>query len=274
MATAKTPKKIPAAAPAAVVPKLSAGVRAATNAAPAARAVKAKAKPAPARAAAAKAPEDAVVHSAEIVGKAAEKTGVETVKVVEKATEGAAKVADAAVVKPAQKAPEAVKAAETVVTKLPEKISAEVSKAADTVTEIAAKPSKAVAVIKKAAAETEVNVMRGVVPFLDYSRDNAILLVAAGNEFALGLHKLSLSLIDWSAESCDKGVAAGQAMLSAKSVEEVIDLSQTLAKDGFEQLLKEGSELSALSSKLIEDTIVPLPGRLAAAVEKLAAHAA
>lgn len=262
MATAKTPKKIPAAAPAAV--KL----------APAARAVKAKAKPAPARAAAAKSPEDAVVHSAEIVGKAAEKAGAETAKVAEKTTEVAAKVVDAAVVKPAEKAPEAAKAVEAAVTKLPEKVSAEVGKSVDTVTEIAAKPSKAVAVVKKAAEKTQDDLLKGVVPFLDYSRENAILLVAAGNEFALGLHKLSLSLIDWSAESCDKGVAAGQAMLSAKTVEEVIDLSQTLAKDGFEQLLKEGSELSALSSKLIEDTIVPLPGRLAAAVEKLAAHAA
>ncbi|HLY89210.1 MAG TPA: phasin family protein [Acetobacteraceae bacterium] len=240
MATAKTPKKVAAAAPAA--------------AKSAARAV--KAKPAPARAAVAKAPEDAIVHSAEIVGEPAaqpaRKAAAEVTKAVEKATEVAAKAVDATV-------------AET---------SAEVTKTTDTVAKIAEKPSKAVAVVGKAADKAQDSVLKGVVPFLDFSRDNAILLVAAGNELALGLHKLSLSLLDWSAESCDKGVAAGQAMLSAKSVEEVFDLSQSLAKDGFNQLLKEGSELSALSSKLIEDTIVPLPGRLVAAVEKLASHAA
>jgi hypothetical protein len=257
MATAKTPKKIPAAAPVAVKPA----------SAPHA----AKAKPAPARAAVAKAPEDAIVHSAEILGKpvaqVTEKAAVETTKAVEKATAVATKAADAIVTKPAEKAPE-------VVAKAADKSTVEATKAADTVTEIASAPSKAVAVVAKVAEKTQGDLLKGVVPFLDFSRDNAILLVAAGNQFALGLHKMSLSLIDWSAESCDKGVAAGQAMLSAKTVEEVFDLSQSLAKDGLEQLLKEGSALGALSSKLIEDTIVPLPGRLVAAVEKLASHAA
>lgn len=140
--------------------------------------------------------------------------------------------------------------------------------------ETVTKPAKAVAVLAKATHESAETMLKGVVPLLDFSRENAILMVSAGNEFALGLHKLSQSLIDWSAESCDKSVAASQAMLSAKTVEEVLDLSQSLARDSLQQLLKEGSELSALSTKLIEDTIVPLPGRLAAAVEKLASRAA
>jgi hypothetical protein len=249
MATAKTPKKIPAAARAAVKP------------APAPQVV--KAKPAPARAAVAKAPEDAIVHSAEIATKSvvqpAEKVAPEVTKAAEKITEVAAKAPEIAV---------------TTAAKAPQIAVEAVSTAAESVTEIAHTPSKAVAVVAKAADKAQDSVLKGVVPFLDFSRDHAILLVAAGNEIALGLHKLSLSLIDWSAESCDKGVAAGQAILSAKTVEEVLDLSQTLAKDGFDQLLKEGSELSALSSKLIEDTLVPLPGRLVAAVEKLASHAA
>lgn len=202
-------------------------------------------KKTPAAPAAAKSPEDAVVHSAEIVA------------------DPVAKAADAAVEQTAKTAETVTPAAAPAVTK-----------AADTTAEAAAKPGRAVTAIAKTAGETQDTVMKGVVPFLDFGRDHAVLLVTAGNEFALGLHKLSQSLIDWSAESCDRSVAASQAMLSAKSVEEVIDLSQTLAKDGLQQLLKEGSELSALSSKLIEDTIVPLPGRLVAAVEKLAAHAA
>jgi len=267
MATAKTPKKIPAAARAAVKP------------APASAPQTTNAKPAPARAAVAKAPEDAIVHSAEIVAKPvaqiAEKAAAETSKAAEKATAAATKATDAAVTEPAAKAPEvALKAVEAAVTKPVEKASVEATEVAEEVTEIAAGPSKSVAVLAKAAEKSQGDVMKGVVPFLDFGRDNAILLVAAGNEFALGLHKLSLSLIDWSAESCDKSVAAGQAMLSATSVEEVIGLSQSLAKDGLEQFLKEGSELSALSSKLIEDTIAPLSGRLIAAVEKLASHAA
>jgi hypothetical protein len=194
--------------------------------------------------AAAKSPEDSVVHSAEIVG------------------DSVAKAAHPAP-RPATRPAEPVAPAAPVAAK------------AEAIAEAVKQPARAVTTIAvKAADETQDTVMKGVAPLLDFGRDHAILMVTAGNEFALGLHKLSQSLIDWSAESCDRGVAASQAMLSARSVEEVIDLSQTLAKDGLQQLLKEGSELSALSSKLIEDTIVPLPGRLVAAVEKLASHAA
>jgi len=248
MATAKTPKKIPAAAPAAAKPAIVAKPAPAVRVpAPVVHAKVAKpaAKPAPVRAAAAKAPEEAVVHSAEIVS-----------ETVAKAAEATAETVTAAATKTADHA------------------APQLEKAVEAVKEIADKPSKAVTVVKKAAGEAQDDVLKTVTPFLDFSRDNAILLVSAGNELALGLHKLSLSLIDWSAASCDKSVAAGHAILSATSVEEVIDLSQSLAKDSLEQLFKEGSELSALSSKLIEDTIVPLPGRLVAAVEKLASHTA
>jgi hypothetical protein len=69
-------------------------------------------------------------------------------------------------------------------------------------------------------------------------------------------------------------VVGASALLSAKTVEEVIGLSQSLVKDGFQQLLKEGTELGSLSTKLLEETFVPLPGRMVAVVEKLAAHAA
>jgi len=157
---------------------------------------------------------------------------------------------------------------------VPEPAPQPAAKPAEPVVEaVAPKPAKAVAEVAKATHDAGDTVLKGVAPLLEFSRDNAILLVSTGNQLALGLHKLSLSLLDWSAESCDKGVAASQAILSAKTVEEVIDLSQSLAKDSLEQFLKEGSELSKLSAKLIEDTIVPLPSRLAAAVEKLASHA-
>ena len=161
-------------------------------------------------------------------------------------------------------------AAEAVVT-VPQAVEAAAEKVSPEVAE-AVKPAKAV--IAKAVKPAEDKMLQGVETFLEFGRDNAILLVSAGNDFALGLHKLSLSLIDWSAESCDKSVVGASALLSAKTVEEVLGLSQSLAKDGFEQLLKEGTELGSLSTKLLEDTFAPLPGRMVAAVEKLAAHSA
>jgi hypothetical protein len=180
--------------------------------------------------------------------------------------------------KPAAKAASAAKTPEDAVIHSTEVAAQAVEAAAKAVETVVAetveavKPAKAVAA-PKAVKETEEKILVGVETFLEFGRDNAILLVSAGNDLALGLHKLSQSLLDWSAESCDKSVAGASALLSAKTVEEVIDLSQEMAKDGLQQLLKESSELGSLSSKLFENTFAALPGRMVAVVEKLASHA-
>jgi hypothetical protein len=148
-----------------------------------------------------------------------------------------------------------------------------VEAAADEAAQEVAKTVKAVAApVAKLPKESEEKMLQSVETFLEFSRENAILLVSTGNEFALGLHKLSLSLLDWSAESCDKSVAATSALFSAKTVEEVLDLSQEMARDGLQQILKESSEIGTLSTKLFESTVAPLAGRMVANVEKLASH--
>ena len=210
-------------------------------------AAKSALKASAANVAAAKPPEEDIVHSADIAAQAAATAATETRKATEKAT---ADIAAAATEIPAPQAAAAPQAPQAAAFQAPAALAEQT---------------------RQAGGEM---LSRGVGPLLDFSRENAILFVSTGNEIALGLHKLSLSLLDWSAESCDKGVAAGQAMLSARTVEEVMDLSRSMAKDGLQQLLKESSELSALSTKLLEETLVPLPVRFVAAVEKLASHAA
>jgi hypothetical protein len=247
MATAKTPKTAPAKA---AVEKPAAAVKAVAPKPVAPKPVLAKAaapKPVAAKpAAVAKPAEKAVIKAVEEVAKPAEKVAVPSAVTLEEVTASATKAIEAA--------------AKDVAAAIPEPVKAPVKEGA----------AKVVVAAKKA----EEKVRTGVETFLEFGRDNAILLVSAGNDFALGFHKLSLSLIDWSAVACDKGVAGASALMSAKTVEEVVDLSQSLAQDGLQHLLKEGSELGSLSTKLVEETLVPLPGRLVAAVEKLASHAA
>jgi len=175
----------------------------------------------------------------------------------------AAKPPEDAVVHSTEIAAQAVEA----VTQAVEAVAAEVA-------ESVAKPAKAIsaAPVAKLPKETEAKMLQSVETFLEFGRDNAILLVSTGNELALGWHKLSLSLLDWSAESCDKSVAGASALFSAKTVEEVLDLSQEMARDGLQQILKESSEIGTLSTKLFENTVAPLAGRMVANVEKLAAH--
>ena len=130
---------------------------------------------------------------------------------------------------------------------------------------------KAVAMTKE---QVEAAVKAGAIAFknyedmLQFGRENVEAVVKAGSIVAKGVQDLSHQWIVLAQASIDEQVAVGKALIGAKSIKEVVDLSSTVAKSGFDKLLAEGSKLSQVSSKLAEEALTPLTGRVSAAVEK------
>jgi phasin family protein len=75
-------------------------------------------------------------------------------------------------------------------------------------------------------------------------------------------------------ESLEDSVAAGKALVGAKTLKEVIDVSSSLAKSSFDKMVAESSKLSQLSSKLAEEALAPINSRVNAAVQKITKTAA
>jgi phasin family protein len=130
---------------------------------------------------------------------------------------------------------------------------------------------RAVAMTKE---QVEAAVKAGAVAFknyedmLQFGRENVEAVVKAGSIVAKGVQDLSHQWVVLAQASIDEQVAVGKALIGAKSIKEVVDLSSTAAKTGFDKLFSEGSKLSQASTKVAEEAISPLTTRMSAAVEK------
>jgi phasin family protein len=130
---------------------------------------------------------------------------------------------------------------------------------------------RAVAMTKE---QVEAAVKAGAVAFknyedmLQFGRENVEAVVKAGSIVAKGVQDLSHQWVVLAQASIDEQVAVGKALIGAKSIKEVVDLSSTAAKTGFDKLFAEGSKLSQASTKVAEEAISPLTTRMSAAVEK------
>ena len=130
---------------------------------------------------------------------------------------------------------------------------------------------KAVAMTKE---QVEAAVKAGAVAFknyeelLQFGKENVEAVVASGSIVVKGVQNLSHSWVALAQASMDEQVAASKALIGAKSLKEVIDLSSSMAKTNFEKLMAEGTKLTQISTKLAEEAFSPLSTRVSAAVEK------
>lgn len=136
---------------------------------------------------------------------------------------------------------------------------------------------KAVALTKdhvEAAVKAGSEVFKGYEDILQFNKDNLEALVNSANIVARGVQDLSETVVALAQESLEESVAAGKALVSAKTLREAIDLSSSLAKSNFDKLVAESTKLSQLSSKLAEEAIAPINSRVTAAVQKFTKTAA
>ena len=124
---------------------------------------------------------------------------------------------------------------------------------------------KAVSMTKEqveAAVSAGARAFKGYEEFLEFGKENVEAAVKASTIFARGLQSLSQSMVGVAQASIEGQVAAGKALIAAKSVQEVIELSSTMTKANFERLMAEGGKLTEISTKLAEEAFVPLTHRV------------
>ena len=64
-------------------------------------------------------------------------------------------------------------------------------------------------------------------------------------------------------------VTASKQFLTAKTIREVVDLHTSFSRAQFDRLVSEGSHLSDLSVKLVEQSFAPLGQKVNAVIDKL-----
>lgn len=131
---------------------------------------------------------------------------------------------------------------------------------------------KAVALTKgqvDAAVKAGATAFKGYEGVAEFNKLAFEAFVASSTIVARGLQELSKSVASAAQSSIEENMAAGKAILGAKSLKEAIDLQSGLAKSNFEKLVAESSKFSEISAKLAEEAFAPLNSRLSDAVKKL-----
>jgi len=84
-----------------------------------------------------------------------------------------------------------------------------------------------------------------------------------------GAEALSAQALAYSKKSWEEGVTAAQALASAKSVQEVIELQTAFAKSAMEAYLAEVTKMTDTVSASVKDSFKPINERTTAIVERI-----
>ena len=103
------------------------------------------------------------------------------------------------------------------------------------------------------------------------SKQNLEAAVASVTAAAKGAETLGARAIAYSKKSMEDSAAAAKGLTGAKSVQEIFELQTTFAKSAMEGYLAEMNKASEIVAASMKDFMVPLNGRITAAVEKFQA---
>lgn len=104
---------------------------------------------------------------------------------------------------------------------------------------------------------------------LQFGKDNVEALVRSSTIVVRGVQDLSKTVVSLAQESIEDSVATGKALIGAKTLKEVVDLSSALLKSNFDKVVAESARLGQMSTKLAEEAFAPLNSRFEVTVQKL-----
>jgi len=127
-----------------------------------------------------------------------------------------------------------------------------------------------VAATKEQVEKASAQLLKSYEEYSAFGKENVDALVKSGTIAVKGAEDINKELVAFAQASFDKSVATGRALLSAKSINEVVDLQNAYAKQSFDSMVSEATKLQELSVKVANEAFAPLTARMNALVEKFA----
>jgi phasin family protein len=98
---------------------------------------------------------------------------------------------------------------------------------------------------------------------------NLEAVVAANQALAKGAEEISKEIFGIAQASFENAASTAKAFLGAKTLQDVIELNNAVAKETLEAFLANSAKLSELTFKVTTEAAQPLKARVDAAIEKL-----
>ena len=140
----------------------------------------------------------------------------------------------------------------------------------------AAAPAKAAAkavaapkVQQEAVEQAQAAALKSYEDIVGFGKETVEALVQAGSIFSRGVQDISTKVIGIAQNVVEQNVSVSKQILAAKTIRDVVDLQTAFSREQFDHLVNEGSHLSDLSVKLVEDSFAPLGQKVNEAIDKL-----
>jgi phasin family protein len=104
----------------------------------------------------------------------------------------------------------------------------------------------------------------------ELGQGNFAAVVAANQALAKGAEEISKEIFGIAQASFENAASAAKAFLGAKTLQDVIELNNSVAKSSLESFLANSAKLSEMTFKVTSEAAEPLKARVDAAIEKLA----
>ena len=128
---------------------------------------------------------------------------------------------------------------------------------------------QAVQLTQEQVAKVSESLFKGYDELNALSKDNYEALVKSGTIVAKAVEDLGKDWMSFTQSSVEQGVAAMQALFSAKTLREFVELQNDWAKKSFDAAVVETTKLSERSVKTANEAIEPIQARMNVTVERM-----
>lgn len=143
---------------------------------------------------------------------------------------------------------------------------------------MASRSKKAAATVdtaaKEANGEIPAAVLSGYEQLADLGRENFAAVMQANAALTEGLDAIGKEMMVYARSSFERYAETAAALLSAKTLEDVLQLQTDFAKGSFERLIERSTKLSEMGMRVANEAFAPLGGRVEAAFQRLSKQAA
>jgi phasin family protein len=119
----------------------------------------------------------------------------------------------------------------------------------------------------EAMKETFERAVRGYDQFFAFSKDTAEAMIKSANAAGKGMETINSEVLSYTRKSVEDGIIASKAIMSAKSVNEAIQLQSEYSKAAFETYVDELAKFGDMALAITRSAATPLQARVSAFVE-------
>jgi len=128
---------------------------------------------------------------------------------------------------------------------------------------------QAVAATKEQVEKASTAALKGYDEFAALNKETMDAYVKAGNVAAKGFETLGQEVYAFAQTQTEANVAAAKAMMTAKSLNELVEIQSDLARSQFDAYVAETTKVSEMSLKVANESVEPIQAQFNVVVEKM-----